>query len=105
VSLDLRAWPTNHTVDVARESVYEASKFRGDAPKGATVEVYPKTSYGFIGRLMANTPAKAFDQCTAVVKAYLPGAPTRHPLDHSPVVVKCHPCGNGAPEGTQGLLE
>ena len=42
VSLDLRAWPTNHTVDVARESVYEASKFRGDAPTGVTVEVYPK---------------------------------------------------------------
>lgn len=105
ISLDLRAWPTNHTVDVARESVYEASKFRGDAPVGATVEVYPKTSYGFVARLMAETEAKAFDRCTAVVAAYLPGAPTRHPLDHSPFVVKCRPCGKGTPDGTQGRLE
>lgn len=84
-------------IDVERESVYQASKFRDAVPKGETVRVYPKSSYGFVARFDAASEHEALTQCAAAVDAYLPGAPTRHPLDHTPVVVTCHPCGKAPP--------
>ena len=103
VNLDLRAWPTNVRVDTERESVYEATKFRDGIPKGAKVRVFPKSSYGFVARFDAALEHDAFAQCKAGVAAYLPGAPARHPLDHSPVVVECHRCGQDPPDGVREL--
>ena len=97
VSLDLRAWPTNVALDTAQESAYEASKFRNGVPKGAKVRVYPKSSYGFVARFDAEREQDAVAQCKAGVAAYLPGAPTGHPLDQSPAAVECQPCGQGPP--------
>jgi hypothetical protein len=103
VRLDLRAWPTTVQIDIPQESAYQASKFRDSVPKGVTVRVYPKSSYGFVARFDAENVHEAFARCAAGVAAYLPGAPTRHPLDHTPVVVKCHRCGQGLPDGASPL--
>ena len=105
MDLDLRAWPSRQPIDVERESVFEASRFRDGAPKGASVRVYPSHSYGFVARIDAATDKQAVAQCNAAISAYLPGAPTRHPLDRTPVIVTCHPCGATPPDGTQGLLQ
>ena len=102
MNLDLRALPTNVHVDTERESIYEATKFRDAVPRGAKVRVYPKSSYGFVAQFDAEREQEALAQCNAGVAAYLPGAPTRHPLDHSPVVVKCHRCGY-PPDGVGAL--
>ena len=104
MNLDLRAWPTTAHVDTAQESLYEAWKFRDGVPKGMKARVYPKSSYGFVARFDAEHEREAFAQCAASVAAYLPGAPTRHPLDHAPFVVTCHRCGQGPPDGVGGAL-